>query len=122
MLKSPRLTKQKQFTCFFWVEGFEVQMKGPELEDGKRKSDQYRTILQKPGSARSADIFPLEPKSTYKFRVIPTARTTAGEPTEVHRIGPGGLQGWDGWTLHEETYGGRILKNEKNDLIIECRR
>lgn len=77
----------------FWVEGFDVQMKGPELEGGKRNSDEYRTIQQKPGSARSADIFPLEPKSTYKFRVIPAARTTTGEPTEVHRIGPGGL-GW----------------------------
>lgn len=75
-----------------WILGFDVQMKGPELERGKRNSDEYRTIQQKPGSARSADIFPLEPKSTYKFRVIPIARIIAGEPTEVHRIGPGRLQ------------------------------
>lgn len=79
-------------------------MKGPELKGGKRNSDEYRTIQQKPGSARSADIFPLEPKSTYKFRVIPTARMTAGEPTEVHRIGPGGLQCWHDWRWQEEEY------------------
>lgn len=74
-------------------------MKGPELEGGERSSDQYRTIQQKPGSARSADVFPLEPKSTYKFRLVPTALSTKGEPTEEHQIGPGGPRGWGGLEL-----------------------
>ncbi|XP_042278626.1 V-set and immunoglobulin domain-containing protein 10-like isoform X1 [Thunnus albacares] len=83
------------------VTGFDIQMKGPDLLSGNRNGNQtkgnsnrYRTIQKKPGSARSADIFVLNPKSTYWFRVIPRARMTEGEPSEVQRIGPGeGLSG-----------------------------
>ncbi|XP_039974519.1 V-set and immunoglobulin domain-containing protein 10-like isoform X2 [Xiphias gladius] len=83
------------------VTGFDIQMKGPELLSENRNGSQtrgtsntYRTIQQKPGSARSADIFALNPSLTYRFRVIPKARMTEGEPSEVHRIGPGeGLSG-----------------------------
>lgn len=80
--------------CF--DKGFDIQMKGPELESEKRNNtkhrgsaDEFRTIQQKPGSARSADIFMLDPAATYKFRVIPKARMVEGVPSEVHRIGPG---------------------------------
>lgn len=76
--------------------GFDIQMKGPDLQSENPKniqtrgtSTKYRTILQKPGSARSADISFLDPNLTYRFRVIPKARLTEGEPTEAHRIGPG---------------------------------
>lgn len=79
----------------FW-EGFDVQMKGPDLVPEIRNSTQtratsneYRTVQQKPGSARSADVFLLDPDLTYRFRVVPKARLTDGEPSEVHRIGPG---------------------------------
>ncbi|XP_041650075.1 V-set and immunoglobulin domain-containing protein 10-like [Cheilinus undulatus] len=83
------------------VTGFDIQMKGPDLlsenQNGTRtkgNSDRFKTIQQKPGPARSADIFVLDPKLTYRFRVIPKARLTEGEPSEVHRIGPGeGLSG-----------------------------
>ncbi|XP_024917519.1 V-set and immunoglobulin domain-containing protein 10-like [Cynoglossus semilaevis] len=81
------------------VTGFDVQMKGPKIPGqnlivGPGSSNDYYTILRKPGSARSADISNLDPKRTYRFRVIPKARTTEGEPSEVHRIGPGdGLSG-----------------------------
>eukprot|EP00064_Thunnus_orientalis_P006522 superscaffoldBa00000682_g6540 len=83
------------------VTGFDIQMKGPDLLSGNRNGNQtkgnsnrYRTIQKKPGSARSADIFVLNPKSTYWFRIIPRARMTEGEPSEVQRIGPGeGLSG-----------------------------
>ncbi|KAM9310185.1 V-set and immunoglobulin domain-containing protein 10-like [Pholidichthys leucotaenia] len=80
------------------VTGFDIQMKGPDLlsTDGisKRSLNTYRTIQQKPGSARSADIFGLDPDLTYRFRIIPKARFTDGEPSKVHRIGPGeGLSG-----------------------------
>ncbi|XP_053182873.1 V-set and immunoglobulin domain-containing protein 10-like [Scomber japonicus] len=82
------------------VTGFDIQMKGPDLPSGnlngtqtKANSNSYRTIQTKPGTARSADIF-VDPKSIYRFRVIPKARLTDGEPSEVHRIGPGeGLSG-----------------------------
>lgn len=67
-------------------------MKGPELKGQKRNSDEYLTVQQEPDSARSADVFPLQPKSADKFREIPVALMTAGEPTEAHQIGPGGLQ------------------------------
>lgn len=80
--------------CF--DKGFDIQVKGPELESEKRNStkhrgnsDEFRTILQKPGSARSADIFMLDPAATYKFRVIPKARMVEGVPSEVHQISPG---------------------------------
>ncbi|KAM9852069.1 V-set and immunoglobulin domain-containing protein 10-like [Aulostomus maculatus] len=83
------------------VTGFDIQMKGPDLLSGtpngtrsKGSSNGYRTIQMKPGAARSTDIFVLDPESTYRFRIIPRARMTEGEPSEVHRIGPGeGLSG-----------------------------
>ncbi|KAG7216828.1 hypothetical protein INR49_001482 [Caranx melampygus] len=83
------------------VTGFDIQMKGPDLLSENPKSIQtrgtsnkYRIIQQKPGSARSADISFLDPNLTYRFRIIPKARLTEGEPTEAHRIGPGeGLSG-----------------------------
>lgn len=71
-------------------------MKGPDLLSKNRNapltkssSNVYRTIQQKPGSARSTDIFFLDPKLTYWFQVIPKARTTNGEPSKSQRIGPG---------------------------------
>lgn len=80
--------------CFY--KGFDIQMKGPDLLSKTRNGTQargssngFRTIQQKPGSARSADIFALDPNLTYRFRVIPKARMTEGEPSELHRIGPG---------------------------------
>ncbi|XP_017279217.1 V-set and immunoglobulin domain-containing protein 10-like [Kryptolebias marmoratus] len=83
------------------VTGFEIQMKGPPLmsKNGKSvntksSSDEYQFIQQKPGSARSADIFPLDPNLTYRFRIVPKARLTEGKPSEIHRISPGeGLSG-----------------------------
>ncbi|XP_029958572.1 V-set and immunoglobulin domain-containing protein 10-like [Salarias fasciatus] len=83
------------------VTGFDIQMKGPDLQSNtsnaintKARSDQYRTIQQKAGFERKTDVYVLDPKSTYRFRIIPKARLTPGEPSEVHRIGPGdGLSG-----------------------------
>lgn len=83
------------------VTGFDIQMKGPDLLNPKvnttgpkSSSKGFRTIQQKPGSSRSADVYILNPKSTYRFRIVPKARLTAGEPSQVHRIGPGeGLSG-----------------------------
>ncbi|XP_069559879.1 V-set and immunoglobulin domain-containing protein 10-like isoform X1 [Brachyistius frenatus] len=79
------------------VTGFDIQMKGPDLlsknsnaTPTKGSPNRYRTIQQKPGSARSADVFVLDPNLTYRFRVIPKARLTEGEPSGVHRIGPAG--------------------------------
>lgn len=80
--------------CF--DKGFDIQVKGPELESEKRNrtkhrgiSDEFRTIQQKPGSTRSTDIFMLDPAATYVFRVIPKARLVEGVPSEVRQIGPG---------------------------------
>nr|XP_061789466.1 V-set and immunoglobulin domain-containing protein 10-like [Nerophis lumbriciformis] len=77
------------------VTGFDIQMKGPPLVivDGnvsrtKGGADEFRTILRKPGSARSADVFHLDPKSTYRFRVLPRALMTEGQPTRADRAGP----------------------------------
>lgn len=71
-------------------------MKGPDLLSKNRNapltkssSNVYRTIQQKPGSARSTDIFFLDPKLTYWFQVIPKARMTNGEPSKSQRVGPG---------------------------------
>lgn len=71
-------------------------MSGPALvsADGsagqsKGNGDTFRTILPKPGSARSADVLRLDPKATYRFRVLPRALMTEGRPTEARRIGPG---------------------------------
>ncbi|XP_061771126.1 V-set and immunoglobulin domain-containing protein 10-like [Nerophis ophidion] len=78
------------------VTGFDIQMSGPDLPGANRKRspDTYRTIFSKPGSARSADILELDPKSTYRFRVVPRALMSEGPPTAPHRIGPGeGLSG-----------------------------
>lgn len=81
------------------VTAFDIQMLGPDLtrlsfNSTHVRSDSYRTIQQKPGSARSTDIFMLNPEETYKFRIIPKARLTEGDPSKVHRIGPGkGLSG-----------------------------
>ncbi|KAL7393980.1 hypothetical protein ABVT39_018762 [Epinephelus coioides] len=83
------------------VTGFDVQKKGPDLLskhgngiNTKGSSNKFKTIQQKPGSARSADIFVLDPDLTYWFRIIPRALMTEGAPSEVHRIGPGvGLSG-----------------------------
>lgn len=81
------------------VTGFDIQMLGPDLGRSSGnvtlgRSESYRTIQQKPGSARSADIFTLDPDETYKFRIIPKAKLTEGGPSTVHRIGPGkGLSG-----------------------------
>lgn len=76
--------------------GFDIQMKGPDLvtdnsndTQTRGSSDKFRTIQHRPGSVRSADIFNLDPKSTYRFRVIPKALMIVGEPSEIHRIGPG---------------------------------
>ncbi|XP_070692265.1 V-set and immunoglobulin domain-containing protein 10-like, partial [Pempheris klunzingeri] len=83
------------------VTGFDIQIKGPVLLSKNRNgtqirgsSNQFHTIQQKPGSARSTDIFVLDPNLTYRFRVIPKALMADGDPSEVHRIGPGdGLSG-----------------------------
>ncbi|XP_077384011.1 V-set and immunoglobulin domain-containing protein 10-like [Festucalex cinctus] len=83
------------------VTGFDIQMSGPALvsADGnvsqsKGSGDTFRTILAKPGTARSGDIFHLDPKSTYRFRVLPRALMAEGQPTKARRIGPAeGLSG-----------------------------
>ncbi|KAM3613551.1 uncharacterized protein V6R79_001295 [Siganus canaliculatus] len=83
------------------VTGFDIQMKGPDLLTKNRNgtqtrssSDEFRTIQQKPGNSRSADVYVLDPKLTYRFRVIPKALMTEGDPSKAHRIGPGeGLSG-----------------------------
>lgn len=82
--------------CFYICKGFDVQMKGPNSLSRNRSgtqtrgsSDWFHTIQQKPGHARSADIFFLDPKLTYGFRVIPKARGTAGPPSEAQTAGPG---------------------------------
>ncbi|XP_018555474.1 V-set and immunoglobulin domain-containing protein 10-like [Lates calcarifer] len=79
------------------VTGFDIQMKGPNLPSENHNgsqirgsSNKYRTIQLKPGSARSADVFNLDPDSTYRFRVVPKARITEGKPSEVQILGPGG--------------------------------
>ncbi|KAF1388266.1 hypothetical protein PFLUV_G00088410 [Perca fluviatilis] len=74
------------------VTGFDIQMKGPDLL-GKNHTqtslDQFYTIQHEPGTNRSADIFILDPNLTYMFRIIPKALMTEGDPSAVHRIGPG---------------------------------
>lgn len=76
--------------------GFDIQMKGPDLRSVSRNSSQtkstsngFRSIQRKPGPARSADVSVLDPELTYRFRIIARAGTTEGDPSEVHRIGPG---------------------------------
>ena len=64
-------------------------MRGPALDQNISRSSEFRTIQVKPGSARSAGVLNLDPKSTYYFQVIPSAGRTAGEPSKQHRIGPG---------------------------------
>ncbi|XP_077577923.1 V-set and immunoglobulin domain-containing protein 10-like [Stigmatopora nigra] len=81
------------------VTGFDVQMCGPRLvvgdgTDSREKGEEFRTIMRKPGSARSADVFHLNPKSTYRFRVLPRALMAEGQPSRPDRIGPpSGLSG-----------------------------
>ncbi|KAK0147374.1 V-set and immunoglobulin domain-containing protein 10-like [Merluccius polli] len=76
------------------VTGFDIQMKGPALDQNISRSSEFHSIQVKPGSARSAGVLNLDPKSTYYFKVIPSAGRTAGEPSKQHRIGPGnGLSG-----------------------------
>ncbi|XP_034030030.1 V-set and immunoglobulin domain-containing protein 10-like [Thalassophryne amazonica] len=83
------------------VTGFDIQMKGPKLlseerndNPTKRSSDGFRSIQQRPGSDRSTDIFTLDPKSTYMFRIFPRAGVIEGEPSRIQRTGPGeGLNG-----------------------------
>ncbi|XP_033837331.2 V-set and immunoglobulin domain-containing protein 10-like isoform X1 [Periophthalmus magnuspinnatus] len=79
------------------VTGFDIQMQGPDLMPSNQnvgRSNSFRTIQQKPGSARSTDILTLDPEKRYKFRIIPKARLTEGEPSTVLRIGPAeGLSG-----------------------------
>lgn len=80
------------------VTGFDIEMIGPALlsnspnnSQTKAASGEFRSIQRKPGSVRSTDIYVLDPKSTYRFRVVPNAGRITGEPSVVHRIGPGGL-------------------------------
>ncbi|KAF6736578.1 V-set and immunoglobulin domain-containing protein 10-like [Oryzias melastigma] len=83
------------------VTGFDIQMKGANLiikngntSQAKITLDGYHTIQQKPASARSTDVFTLDPKQIYRFRIIPKARLADGVPSVVHRIGPpDGLSG-----------------------------
>ncbi|XP_029360665.1 V-set and immunoglobulin domain-containing protein 10-like [Echeneis naucrates] len=82
------------------VTGFDIQLKGPDLNQNRigiqnrSTSNKYRTIQQKPGSARSTDIFIIDPSKTRFFRVVPRALMTVGEPSESHRRGPAqGLSG-----------------------------
>ncbi|KAI1894821.1 hypothetical protein AGOR_G00119700 [Albula goreensis] len=82
------------------ITGFEVQMMGPDLLSSsstsrgeERVTHGFRTIQKKPAYARSTDLAVLDPESTYQFRVIPVAGQTKGDPSEEHRIGPGGLSG-----------------------------
>ncbi|CAL8249725.1 unnamed protein product [Boreogadus saida] len=76
------------------VTGFDVQMRGPALDETLQRSGEFRSIQVKPGSARSAGVLHLDPESTYHFRVIPSAGRMAGEPSMQNRIGPGdGLSG-----------------------------
>ncbi|KAK2844913.1 hypothetical protein Q5P01_011572 [Channa striata] len=81
------------------VTGFNIEMLGPDLLNNSGSqttgsSNTYRTIQQKPGTARSTDVFALNPRLTYQFRVMPKAGVTVGEPSVAHRIGPGtGLSG-----------------------------
>ncbi|KAJ3597354.1 hypothetical protein NHX12_000882 [Muraenolepis orangiensis] len=81
------------------VTGFDIQMRGPALDptigrSSEFRSLEFRSIQVKPGSARSAGILNLDPKSTYHFRVVPSAGRTVGEPSKQQRIGPGtGLSG-----------------------------
>ncbi|KAJ3605630.1 hypothetical protein NHX12_027675, partial [Muraenolepis orangiensis] len=58
------------------------------------RSLEFRSIQVKPGSAQSAGILNLDPKSTYHFSVVSSAGRTVGEPSKQKRIGPGtGLSG-----------------------------
>nr|XP_019948298.1 PREDICTED: V-set and immunoglobulin domain-containing protein 10-like [Paralichthys olivaceus] len=83
------------------VTGFNIQMKGPKLQSEKHNgtesrgaSNSYRTIQKKLGSIRSTDVLALDPNLSYRFRVIPLARSTEGKPSDVRRLGPGeGLSG-----------------------------
>ncbi|XP_034730763.1 V-set and immunoglobulin domain-containing protein 10-like [Etheostoma cragini] len=74
------------------VTGFDIQMKGPDLL-GKNHTQAslngFYTIQHELGTTRSADIFVLDPNLTYMFRIIPKALKAEGDPSTVHRVGPG---------------------------------
>ncbi|KAJ8289565.1 hypothetical protein GJAV_G00002740 [Gymnothorax javanicus] len=78
------------------ITGFDVQMTGPDLTSGasrrrKRATDEFRTVQNKSANARSTVLGQLDPKSHYRFRVVPVAGQKSGEPSKEHRVGPGGL-------------------------------
>ncbi|KAJ3605235.1 hypothetical protein NHX12_027285 [Muraenolepis orangiensis] len=74
-------------------------MRGPALDptigrSSEFRSLEFRSIQVKPGSAQSAGILNLDPKSTYHFSVVSSAGRTVGEPSKQKRIRPGtGLSG-----------------------------
>ncbi|XP_063054834.1 V-set and immunoglobulin domain-containing protein 10-like [Engraulis encrasicolus] len=81
------------------VTGFDIQMKGPDLSTpstnrtaslSQRAKNEYRTIMVRPGEARSADVSGLDPMTRYYFRVVPKAGRRDGEPSVQMPIGPGG--------------------------------
>ncbi|XP_035276236.1 V-set and immunoglobulin domain-containing protein 10-like isoform X2 [Anguilla anguilla] len=80
------------------VTAFQVQMTGPALTPSsgssrrrKRATDDFRTVQQLAATARSTTLGLLDPKSSYQFRVVPVAGQTAGQPSQEHHAGPGGL-------------------------------
>ncbi|RVE63001.1 hypothetical protein OJAV_G00162860 [Oryzias javanicus] len=76
------------------MKGANLIIKNGNTSQAKSTSDGYHTIQQKPGSARSTDVFTLDPKQIYRFRIVPKARLVDGKPSVVHRIGPpDGLSG-----------------------------
>lgn len=103
------LIRQHVHDAVFSV-GFDIQMKGPGLLSqnpsgikDRSTSSRFHTIQQKPGSARSTDIFYLDPTLTYRFRMIPKARLAEGEPSKVLRIGPGTSDCLTGYVSESQT-------------------
>ncbi|CAM4696419.1 unnamed protein product [Leuciscus chuanchicus] len=80
------------------ITGFDIQMKGPELsspsQPKRNTMTDFHTIRPMPASARNTTVSGIDPKSPYYFRIIPKSGRTAGEPSQLHRIGPAaGLSG-----------------------------
>ncbi|XP_064156644.1 V-set and immunoglobulin domain-containing protein 10-like isoform X2 [Anguilla rostrata] len=80
------------------VTAFQVQMTGPALTPSsgssrrrKRATEDFRTVQRLAATARSTTLGLLDPKSSYQFRVVPVAGQTAGQPSQEHHAGPGGL-------------------------------
>ncbi|KAL4657611.1 V-set and immunoglobulin domain-containing protein 10-like [Arapaima gigas] len=82
------------------ITGFNIQMMGSNVTVStnnstrrKRATEDFRTIISKPASARSQDLLGLDPKSAYWFRVVPFAGKTSGAPSPALKVGPaaGGL-------------------------------